>query len=449
MSTNLNLTVQNLIRIVAHLDSPLANECFDTYPNDVCLFPGYEIEYIYTVIHDMLRYTVEFIKVDNDIQIEAALDEHRADIMGLSSFVNTRYSLRFGFPPEAFMYDSLALLVRESYTNKSQVLSLLNSFTWDLWSFIMVTSVVCLGLRYVSKIFHRNTSTLIFIQNFILKTIKVILFKFRANVMFSIWFILVSLLLNFYSNLIAVDLVAPDHVKTIPFKTLPELGKKLINQECKFVLLDSYYNLSEIRDLVINPVKSNRPWAPQFVEAYKTNPPWVAKDRNEMVAMILNSSLCLVGLDFATMDLYYQTNFCNLRVLSYPDEIKMLAYTFYTTRAGLSEAVSKVISSESFQGYTSYLNDKYYRGTVIPVDCNSDKNIEVKPVNLKKIQDCFFLLAIGLVISFFIMLVRNGIYSYKNRKTLGILKCTNVNIQSSVNEDIYALHISPTEAVSM
>lgn len=398
MATASEGSQQDPIRIVSHVDSPLVNDCFDVYPNDDCLFPGYEVEYIYTVIHGMLRYPIQWIKVKSFDEVQSALKNDKADIMGQSAFLDPTNIQKFGYPPPAYVYDSLSLLVKESYTSQSQVLVLLRSFTWDLWSYIMGASLVCLMIRHLSKGLYRKIINLR--RNFV-KTVEQIFHVFRANVVFSVWFILVSLLLNFYSNLIAVDLVAPDRVKTVPFKTLNELGQKLLTKECQFVMLEKYVNFTEMQDFLINPMKSRRPWAPSFLEAFKTNPPSVAKDRDHMVEMISNGT-CLVGVDWATMGLYYHSRYCDLRILSYPEEIEMLGYTFFTTREDLKEAMSTVILSQPLQAYTVYLSDKYY-SKGIPVDCTGDKVITINPVNIIKMQDCFYILLTGLSIALLIM----------------------------------------------
>lgn len=383
------------IKIVAYVDTPLVNECFDTHPNISCVYPGYEIEYIYTVVNIMLGLPIKWIKVNSFAEVKSALDESKADIMGQSQFVSPKYIGRWYHPPST-TYDSLALLVRERYVIQTQVFILLRCFKWDLWSAIFIFSLLCLVVRRISNSFGEVASRL---ENFFINSVKKFCHYFRTKIYFSLWFILVSILLSFYSNLIAVDLVAPERVKTVPFKSLPDLGQKLLTKECRFAILAKYLNCSEIYDILINPTESEKSWAPAFVKAYVTNPPLVVKDRKEMLDYVLNGS-CIVGLDFLSMDAFYSRTYCDLRILSYSEELPLLSYTFYTTSKLLKTKMSSVVLSESIRAYRTYLNNKYYLKGGIPVDCRTSRTVTVKPINIKKMQDCFYVLAAGLVFAF-------------------------------------------------
>ncbi len=94
------------IRILATNDHPYATECLDVYPHDnECTHPGLEIEYIYTIISEMMGRAVQWIKVDSYDTMDEYLNEGKGDILGIS------YILDLGKPyPPARHIDYVFLL---------------------------------------------------------------------------------------------------------------------------------------------------------------------------------------------------------------------------------------------------------------------------------------------------------------------------------------------------
>lgn len=93
--------------------------------------------------------------------------------------------------------------------------NLFSNFTGDLWLAILITTIIVLTLK-------------IFSTRLRLK------FKFTSLVS-TFWFLIISILLNFYGNLIAVDLLIPDTVEVAPFESIEELVEKI--QSKRLVLL--------------------------------------------------------------------------------------------------------------------------------------------------------------------------------------------------------------------
>ncbi len=73
------------IRILATIDPPYATDCLDVYPRDKeCTHPGFEIEYIHTVISEMMGRAIQWIKVANYTIMDEYLAEGKGDILGIS-----------------------------------------------------------------------------------------------------------------------------------------------------------------------------------------------------------------------------------------------------------------------------------------------------------------------------------------------------------------------------
>lgn len=223
-------------------------------------------------------------------------------------------------------------------------------------------------------------------------------------------------MLNFYGNLMAVDLLHSSKQLTIKFNSMDELGDKLLKNECRLALYDVYSDNKEFLGTVLNPTRHNRSWAQKFRDAYKINKPIFLPSREELAALILNDS-CTVGLDWVTIKKYFTSRWCNLRMITYPEEREMFyQYTFYTTLPELRDAVNTVIDSDAFQAFPDILTNKYYFSGFMP-NCENIETVYVNPLTLGKLQDGFYVLLTGIVISLSIV-----VYQMYKRRRIGIFK---------------------------
>lgn len=392
------------VRIVACFDDPLANDCFESFPWN-CTFPGYEIEYIHTLINGMLKLPVQWIRVESYTDIEQAMDNGTADTIGVSLSVAAQYTRRWGFLP-AYEYDGISLISKVSYADSSQPFLLMSSFTWDLWLSIGLITLSLIFIRWASsKIERYRTVNGRF--DFSPKGIMFyITFAFRTRIWYAVWFVLLSVILNFYSNLIAVTIVAPSTVKKASFASLADLGQKLVSKKCRLILSDRYKDNAEIHDSLVNPLRDDKHWQALYRQAFVENPPIYAENRETMANMILNSS-CLVGVDWMTLDVFYSTNYCDMNIISYPDELPLFGYTFYNTRHDIQDAMATIITSNAFQTFNEYLTNKYFENKFPPLCLSKSKmTISDPTVPVSKVQDSFYMLGIGIALALVFVAMR-------------------------------------------
>lgn len=394
------MTRTNPIRIVGYVDEPLVNECFDQHPNK-CNSPGFEAEYIYNLL-SFLLIPIEWIRVDSYETMLDFMDNRSADITACSMMVDESYGQKYGYALP-YINDALALYVKETKTNCKETLLLLTQFSWDLWfALLFVTlSVVC--IRYFSHQRYKNGTN--YVRYNKLKTLFQIFYSMRSCVLYYLWMLFLAVILNFYGNLIPVDLLTSSKTNTFPVNSMTDLGQKLISKECRLALYEAYLEDVEFHGAIINPNRHNKSWAPLFRQAYQINPPIYTKTREDLTKFIANSS-CIIGLDWMSMESYYTCRQCNIKMLVFKDEPELLYdYTFYHTRDDIRDVVNTIMVSDSFRAFPETLAKKYYNNQ-LSTNCPDDFYANsIGSLGTNKLQTGFYGLFIGIGIAMIIFVL--------------------------------------------
>ncbi len=231
----------------------------------------------------------------------------------------------------------------------------------------------------------------------------------HGSVMQVVWALTLSVILGVFANLMAIGLVQPSRVRTVPFQTLAELGDKLLDKSCRFVLPTKHIEGEEFMDTIINATH-NRPWAKSFRKAYINNSPRLTSDRDETMEILVNNTdlSCWVTLDYTTMETYYKSRYCDIRFLSFPEEIKGRGYVFYYKEKRLfSPQIETVMATDSLMAYVHYLEKKYY-SKPFPPKC-LDRRVRVEPLPFYKVKECFYVFAAGMALNLSLFLIEIAI----------------------------------------
>lgn len=395
----MNITsVQSLnnfsVRIGAVVDAPFSFECFNEYPN-YCRKPGVEIEYIYSLIHDLLQLNVVWIKYTSNELMEDALDKKDIDMIGNTYLLQQSRIERWAYTSTAF-YDMPAFIVKKHYKINNNEGFLLETFTWDLWGLIIAFSLATILLKAFPT--RNNNGKHFFHFNCI--------FSFR-KLFLVIWFIVLGIILNLFVNLIVVNLTLPNVGETNLFTDFDQLGELLLHKKCKFATVEPYRNDAFIKGYIMDPIH-NRSWANVFTKAYQSNPPIYRKTRAELAHLINQPDSCFVGLDWRSTKDYYLMKFCNIKMVEIFNEFLPGKYAYYHQLDHFSEILDAILLTSPLADYREYLNRKYYFS--IPTElCDTDTTLngETNEINLIKLKNVFILLFIGIFISGVVFLVFN------------------------------------------
>lgn len=375
----------NTIRVGATIDPPYAESCYYRYPN-FCFNPGYNIEFIYIVLSNMIGLNVHWVNYANYSDLDIALDNDDVDINGLVYAYDQDSTTRWNYSMPVFS-STIGLVVKTHIAVKeSMQLLLLSFFDLQLWLMIIATSIfVILWKKMVTAILTKSAPSA-----------KV------ANLLFVVWFIMFSIILNLFGNLIAVDLILPNAVTATPFQTVQELGGKLLNKECRFVMFKINENATEFYDVLFTP-KHNKSWSENFRTAFEVNPPLFVNSKDELIKVVKDND-CMVGVDYAQLNgISYYDNYCGIKSLTFLDEFEFSYYAYFYRNPNLINLFDKVITTDSFYAFSQKVAQRYYpRATV---NCKTITNTGV--LNLSKLFDCFAILLFGIALSSAAFILQN------------------------------------------
>ncbi len=121
-------------------------------------------------------------------------------------------------PTSPLAYDGIGLYYRDTSSarvNADQTfwhnMSFMKIFDWQIWILMSICTVV---VTILSAIRHTRLTQLTW----------------------CIWFIVANVLLSVFTNLMAINFVAPISLSGRPFSTLEDLARKVLSTECRFVI---------------------------------------------------------------------------------------------------------------------------------------------------------------------------------------------------------------------
>lgn len=402
-----NMSLQKeYIRIGATDEHPYVFPCFTDYP-ERCPKVGSDLEYIYAVLNGILHANIIWSNHPDFPSLKLALENDEIDLIG-----NTRILHSKSIQNETLTQTSVAYHLGIGFFIKSfpvQItLNPVSRFSWDLW--------VCIIFL---------TGSLLFIKKYIFQKYKRA--SMALSTIFVLWSFIMTLIMELYGNLLTTDLITSNEFTT-SISDLTDLGRKLVQKECQFIIYEKYLNSDDFQ-IIFNPV-IDKPWARDFKTAFRINPPITINNKEDLLPFVRNSS-CLIGLDFVSYDLSLFDNLCGIKVKIFPDDIPFMPYVYYHRLESYSTFINNIFASESFRALPAYLQKRY--GYTLPKDClNTNSNTKYL-LTLSQLYSCFLILNVGLVASATIFLMKKFNLTKWLEKTLSnkVLKGNNKYEDSS------------------
>lgn len=350
------------IKIGATEDEPYAFSCFTKYPNG-CRKVGTNLEFIYTVLVEVLNLTVTWVKYNDYGALDRAIRNNSIELKGITGFLTKSQLFR---TPPAFYY-GIGFLVKDQYT--SEPLNPLSVFSWDLWaSLFTVTTIV------------------VILDKVIIKNLK---WSRKLTKIFQLfWFIVWALVFELYGNVLTNNLVETRSAP--PFSDLPDLIEKVGRNHCT---LAQYYK----RNLNFFIFRNSTLYR-NYKAALKTNPPIEVREISQLISIINNSTSCIVGMDLVTPDLTVYNSGCNIKVISFPNDILFHTMVYYHRLERLNKIFQEVFYTDAVSQLGNVLSKRYIND-IMPKTCSEGKQQE-KSITLDNLRYWFIILIIALFVNF-------------------------------------------------
>ncbi|KRX48690.1 hypothetical protein T05_1567 [Trichinella murrelli] len=327
------------VRVVGFVNPPFLLNCFTSYPNG-CTNPGpgLDAEYIYVVLHYLMDYNVQWVRVKDRNAMYNALETGAADFTGVGAPLIEEYFGKFQNTP-VYLFDAIALVVKSRSASAAADFHAVAFVETDVWFLFTITLLSIYMLSHISKYIYEVYA---FEQDFSRKNRFIsFLRSFRETIIYTFAFISVIFFLNLVSNIITVYLVKKDERIEYGFDNLNELGRLLLRKKCRFTMLTSIKDDPIFHHLLINPKAEDEiPWTGLFRRAFVKNPPLYVDNRYEMGKLITKSSLCYIGVDLSSLKEFYESRFCFVKVISIVKETSRLQSVFYYREEALDSKLS-------------------------------------------------------------------------------------------------------------
>ncbi|KRZ56002.1 hypothetical protein T02_11172 [Trichinella nativa] len=327
------------VRVVGFVNPPFLLNCFTSYPNG-CTNPGpgLDAEYIYVVLHYLMDYDVQWVRVKDRNAMYNALETGAADFTGVGAPLIEEYFGKFQNTP-VYLFDAIALVVKSRSASAAADFHAVAFVETDVWFLFTITLLSIYMLSHISKYIYEVYA---FEQDFSRKNRFIsFLRSFRETIIYTFAFISVIFFLNLVSNIITVYLVKKDERIEYGFDNLNELGRLLLRKKCRFTMLTSIKDDPIFHHLLINPKAEDEiPWTGLFRRAFVKNPPLYVDNRYEMGKLITKSSLCYIGVDLSSLKEFYESRFCFVKVISIVKETSRLQSVFYYREEALDSKLS-------------------------------------------------------------------------------------------------------------
>ncbi|KRY69564.1 hypothetical protein T4A_11640 [Trichinella pseudospiralis] len=331
-------TSNRTVRVVGFVNPPFLLNCFTSYP-DGCNNPGpgLDAEYIYVVLHYLMDYNVQWIRVKDRNAMFNALESGAADFTGVGTPLIEEYFGKFKNTP-VYLFDAIALVVKSRSASSAADFHAVAFVETDVWFLFTITVLSIYMLSHLSKYIYEVYA---FEQDFNRRD-RLITFlrSFRETIIYTFAFISVIFFLNLVSNIITVYLVKKDERIEYGFDNLNELGRLLLRKKCRFTMLSSTKDDPIFHHLMINPkVEDEIPWTNLFRKAFVKNPPLYVDSRYDM-GKLITKSLCYIGVDLYSLKEFYESRFCFVKVISMVKETSQLQSVFYYREDALASKLS-------------------------------------------------------------------------------------------------------------
>ncbi len=164
-----------------------------------------------------------------------------ADITGIS-FAGTSYTNTSMIKSFPYTYDGIGLYYRDSSSTRANMaqtfwhsMSFMKIFDWQIWVLMSISTAVVMILTIIGQGME------------------------ISRWVYCVWFVIANVLLSVFTNLMAINFVAPISQSGRPFSTLEDLGQKVLAKECRFVLPGVEEGAVDFRLELVNPKLADNP----------------------------------------------------------------------------------------------------------------------------------------------------------------------------------------------
>lgn len=375
------------VRIGAIIDDPYVYNCFKKLPL-YCKSPGIDIEFLFTLIHEMIGFSVAWSEYNGFTELEQALDKNEIDMIGITVPLEEKLTRNWGYIKSGFT-DGPGFVVKVRYNEGEwSDFLLLEMFTWNLWLLLIGFSLLIILIKFAfCRLYLRN-----------IKMFPSSSFNY-TKFLFCFWFLLIGIILNLFGNLIAVNLSLPNDKEGQLFDSMLQLGNLIMQNKCRLATLDKYNNsINGLYPFIINP-NHNKSWAKLFKVANKLHPPIFTKDREELVNLIERDGFYFVGLDWTSLSQYYTQKHCSVKMTIFHEEFIPWMFVIYHQLHHYQELFDIIMMKDAMVSYPNYLLNKYYFS--YPAEtCKNRSNVIADPIPFRKLKDDFVILIVGIILSF-------------------------------------------------
>ncbi len=206
----------------------------------------------------------------------------------------------------------------------------------------------------------------------------------------------------------AIGLVQPSASVRFPFKTLDELGSKLVVNTCKLVFSKEYNNSEFLR--IFHPQGFQNGGAifwESLLQVMDTKSYLVVDNLDQLANTLLKTTpqMCYVGFQYAEAKNLFEGKNCRLKMFPSDIELGYEMNVYYHMVKDLNMLLAPVMRTASLFAFEEYAKVKYYTSKTFPICDISDRTIPWAPIILKKVIWSFLtilLIGFGLaLVSFF------------------------------------------------
>lgn len=320
------------VRIGVAIDPPWNHECLVDYPTR-CPNPGMDIEYLYSVLGEILHLNVTFSRHESYENVLNALNDSVIDMIGNAFAIYDRPDIKNIHRTSIYMYEEIGFITKS--VNSAPTLNIFTAFTLDLWICLTVISHVMYGLK-----------------SFLDKP-RLHLSRKLSQFIYGIWFLILLFIIELYGNLLVDNLITASNSSNNLFTDLNDLSKKLIHRQCRFVLFENYTVM--YKNVFAG---QNKSWTESFLLSLHSNSITVNSSK-EVYNTVINNASCLVGLDFVFHQTEFPIKVGGIAVQTFPSEIPIIPFVFYHTIQLLVVILDNIFATEPFSKFDDVLIKKY------------------------------------------------------------------------------------------
>lgn len=374
MATALNYIVRyeninKTIKIGAFVHPPHINECFLNLSSKICR-AGMDFEFIDEILVNILHLKVVWSEYGTYENLVNDLKNGVIDMIGNALCYENYDSHPTFYKTRPVYYNKFGFIIK-TQTPTFDYTNLASAFTMNLW-----ITIVCitLFLYCMCNKIHENYKYSKLVTRFIK----------------MFWFMNLLLILEFYGNLISVQLITNLNGDN-NFTDIADFGEKLTRKLWRLVVQERYVN--DLYKYFYE--RRNESWTENFIKSFHINPPVLSKTWPETIFFIQNNRDA-IGLGASPAYAKYTSFPCGFELKTFPEYYPfMVPCTYFHTLESLRVVLDHIFVHDSIAQLYYHIWDKYHKHH--KEECfNKDRN-DLISLSVSDLKSCFFLWVVGLV----------------------------------------------------